>query len=121
MWLEGLHSITAAWHHSALASDSVHCDICNKRFVGINRKYLLKRHLITHSGEKPFKCPHCDHRANIKQNMDVHIKRKHFDTHVSSNHISDRVASDTNTPVPQREGSVITCINDHASNASENN
>ena len=59
------------------ASTSVNCEMCQKAFFGINRKYLLKRHMITHSGEKPFQCPYCDHRANIKQNMDVHIKRKH--------------------------------------------
>jgi len=60
--------------------EAVNCQVCNKVFYGVNRKFLLKRHLITHSGEKPFECPYCDHKANIKQNLDNHIRRKHFDT-----------------------------------------
>lgn len=57
----------------------VKCQTCGKTFYGFNRKFLLKRHMITHTGEKPFHCPHCPHRANLKQNLEVHIKRKHKD------------------------------------------
>jgi hypothetical protein len=31
----------------------------------------LARHILTHSGDKPFACPHCDHRANDKSNLQV--------------------------------------------------
>ncbi|KAK4309643.1 hypothetical protein Pmani_018754 [Petrolisthes manimaculis] len=57
----------------------IKCQTCGKTFYGFNRKFLLKRHMITHTGEKPFHCPHCPHRANLKQNLEVHIKRKHKD------------------------------------------
>ncbi|XP_066964667.1 protein tramtrack, beta isoform-like isoform X13 [Macrobrachium rosenbergii] len=67
-------------HHPllpTLATVGVECVTCGKTFHGFNRKFLLKRHMITHTGEKPFQCPHCPHRANLKPNLDVHIKRKH--------------------------------------------
>lgn len=66
-------------HMPATTSPSVgvECFTCGKTFYGFNRKFLLKRHMITHTGEKPFQCPHCPHRANLKQNLEVHIKRKH--------------------------------------------
>lgn len=80
-YADGLPSVS-----TTQATASVACDICNKRFIGINRKYLLKRHKITHSGEKPFHCPYCNHKANIKQNLDVHIKRRHFGNASPANH-----------------------------------
>ena len=70
------------------SGNSVQCEICKKYFHGNNCKYLLKRHMITHSGEKPFKCPFCPHRANIKQNLDMHIKRRHIRSGISSNSTS---------------------------------
>ncbi|XP_071528433.1 uncharacterized protein [Panulirus ornatus] len=80
----------AAWQSALVAqrphlptptnpSVAVECITCGKTFYGFNRKFLLKRHMITHTGEKPFQCPHCPHRANLKQNLEVHIKRKHRD------------------------------------------
>ncbi|MPC49210.1 Zinc finger protein 148 [Portunus trituberculatus] len=52
-------------------SVAVECFTCGKSFYGFNRKFLLKRHMITHTGEKPFQCPHCPHRANLKQNLEA--------------------------------------------------
>lgn len=50
------------------------CPTCSKAFVlGTD----LKRHLLIHTGEKPFKCPHCPHRANRKGNLLVHIMNRH--------------------------------------------
>ncbi|KAG7167375.1 Zinc finger protein 100-like 2, partial [Homarus americanus] len=52
------------------------CPSCPKAFVlGTD----LKRHLLVHTGEKPFKCPYCPHRANRKGNMVVHVLNIHGD------------------------------------------
>nr|XP_027222244.1 zinc finger protein 711-like [Penaeus vannamei] len=76
-WQSGLVAHRPLLPTPSSQSVAVECITCGKTFYGFNRKFLLKRHMITHTGEKPFQCPHCPHRANLKQNLEVHIKRKH--------------------------------------------
>jgi len=47
------------------------CPTCNKFFKN------LEKHIIIHSGEQPFACPHCDHRCNRASNMTLHVKNMH--------------------------------------------
>ena len=40
-------------------------------------KNNVRKHVLTHSGDKPFKCPHCPYRGNLKGNMKRHILNVH--------------------------------------------
>lgn len=54
------------------------CNICGKQFLpGPSLKQKMERHLMTHSGEKPFLCPECPHRCSRKDSLKVHIARMH--------------------------------------------
>jgi DNA-directed RNA polymerase subunit RPC12/RpoP len=50
------------------------CDNCGKAFI---TNLLLIMHIRTHTKEKPFKCPLCDHRCAIKQNIQKHSLNVH--------------------------------------------
>ena len=47
------------------------CEECNKVFRTNAR---LKEHVITHTGDKPFKRNHCDKQYNLKPNLRKNTK-----------------------------------------------
>lgn len=50
------------------------CTVCKKSF---GKKRELSRHVLVHSGFKPFKCPHCDKRFGRKDKMLRHVQTVH--------------------------------------------
>lgn len=53
------------------------CPACGKAFRGRNRHQNLQQHMLTHTGERPFACPHCPYTARQKPHMKGHILRLH--------------------------------------------
>ncbi|XP_055019968.1 zinc finger protein 3-like [Boleophthalmus pectinirostris] len=54
------------------AEDKKHqCSVCQKRFGTVQK---LQRHIIIHTGEKPFSCSTCEKTFNQKANLDKHEK-----------------------------------------------
>lgn len=54
--------------------DHVVCSKCGKR---LKDELALRKHMVCHSDEKPFKCPHCAHRSKRKANLQSHILNMH--------------------------------------------
>jgi len=53
------------------------CPICRKVFSSPTWKQKLDRHVLIHTGAKPFACPYCPHRSNRKDNLRHHINIIH--------------------------------------------
>ncbi|PAA67141.1 hypothetical protein BOX15_Mlig029194g1, partial [Macrostomum lignano] len=65
--------------HSDGAQRRHRCGQCGKRF---NCQSKLKRHLVMHTGERPFECEECgkrfDRQSNLKRHLVVHTGERPF-------------------------------------------
>uniref|UniRef100_A0A6B0UNY9 Putative transcriptional repressor salm n=1 Tax=Ixodes ricinus TaxID=34613 RepID=A0A6B0UNY9_IXORI len=50
------------------------CHLCFRAF---GNKAHLRRHLLSHTGEKPFGCPFCERRFSQACNAKVHVANVH--------------------------------------------
>ncbi|KAI4484756.1 hypothetical protein M0804_007322 [Polistes exclamans] len=58
----------------SLAPNRVMCPFCDRPFPWTSS---LRRHILTHTGQKPFKCIYCSLLFTTKSNCDRHLLRKH--------------------------------------------
>ncbi|KAF2364881.1 BTB/POZ domain [Trinorchestia longiramus] len=50
------------------------CETCGRRF---NQKHHLRHHNYTHTGERPYSCPHCEQTFTQTSSRNKHIKTIH--------------------------------------------
>jgi uncharacterized Zn-finger protein len=58
-------------NENAQSEIGVSCEICSKAF---KEKHKLKRHMMVHTGEKPFPCEICGKNFALEYNLKTHIR-----------------------------------------------
>lgn len=58
-------------NHGKLDKMPYACNYCDKSFIV---KYILEKHMRTHTEEKPYACNFCDRTFNVKSYLKLHMK-----------------------------------------------
>ena len=63
-----------------IGPDHLACPYCQKTFL---KKWHAdaKKHIRSHTGEKPFECPLCGQTFSQKSNCNTHIRKFHPETY----------------------------------------
>ncbi|KAK4309656.1 hypothetical protein Pmani_018767 [Petrolisthes manimaculis] len=75
--LQGMRAAAALGEEGPHKAPSVVCPVCQRAFMGKNRRQHLENHILTHTGEKPFPCPHCHYRSSRKDTLHSHLRKWH--------------------------------------------
>lgn len=71
----------------ASAPNKIPCPYCGRKFPWLSS---LKRHILTHTGAKPYKCPECPLWFTTKSNCDRHLARKHSNNNNDIKNVPER-------------------------------
>ncbi|KAK3881058.1 hypothetical protein Pcinc_014515 [Petrolisthes cinctipes] len=93
-WVSSLQGRSVAL---ARGEEGIQCPVCGRFISGVNRKQNLERHMLTHSGERPFRCPYCPHGSNRVDNLKLHIRRLHLDPAAAAAAAASSSSSSTTT------------------------
>ena len=69
------------------APNKIPCPFCGRIFPWTSS---LKRHILTHTGDKPYKCPDCPLWFTTKSNCDRHLARKHSNNNNEIRNVPER-------------------------------